>query len=87
MPVGLVQAEHEAAGDPVLVHPALEILVDPGHAVDVGAEMGVGVEDVGALGEFLAQLVVPLSHQLLGTLQRVVHIPESMQGPIGSAGS
>jgi hypothetical protein len=54
---------------------------------DVGAEMGVRVEDIRALGEFLAQLVVPLSHQFLGTLQRVVHVSESMQGPIGSAGS
>ena len=78
MAVGLVEAEHETAGDPVLVHPALEILVDPDHAVDVGAEMRVSVEDVGALGEFLAQLVVPLSHQVLGTLQRVVHALESM---------
>jgi hypothetical protein len=87
MPVGLVEAEHEAAGDPVFVHPALEILVDTDHAVDVRAEMGVRVEDVGALREFLAQLVVPLSHQFLSTLQRVVHLSESMQGPIGSAGS
>jgi hypothetical protein len=48
--VWLVEAEHEAAGDPVLVHPALEILVDPDHAVDVSAKMGVRVEDIGALG-------------------------------------
>jgi hypothetical protein len=47
----------------------------------------VRVEDVGARGEFLAQLVVPLSHQFLGTLQRVVHALESMQRPVGSAGS
>jgi len=42
----------------------------------------VHVEDVGALGQFLPQLVVPLSHQLLGTLKRVVHALESMQGAV-----
>ncbi len=78
MPVRLVEAEHEAAGDPVLVHPALELVVEPDHAVDVGAEVCVGVEDVGALGQLLAQLVVPLRHQQLSTLQRVVHPSESM---------
>jgi hypothetical protein len=41
--------------------------------------MRVRVEDVAACGQFLAQLVVPLSHQLLGTLRRVVHGLESMQ--------
>ena len=73
MPVGLVQAEHEAAGDPVLLHAADQVVVDADHAVDVGPEMRVRVEDVGALGKLTAELVVPLRHQLLGTLRRVVH--------------
>jgi len=85
MPVGFVQAEHEAAGDAVLVHPTLQVLVDPDHAVDVGPEMRVGVEDVGALRQLPAKLVVPLRHQHLGTLQRVPHALESMRGPVGFA--
>ena len=85
MPVRLVEAEHEAAGDAVLVHPALELVVEPDHAVDVRAEVCMGVEDVGALGQLLAQLVVPLRHQQLSTLQRVVHPSESMHRSVRSA--
>ena len=50
MPVGLVEAEHEAARDAVAVHHPLELLVVPDHPVDVVPEMGVRVEDVGAAG-------------------------------------
>ena len=78
--VGLVEAEHEAARDPVLVHAPHEVVVDPDHAVDVGAEMGMGVEDLCVAGELALQLLVPLRHQFLGTLQRVVHALESMRG-------
>ena len=77
--VGLVEAEDEAARDPVLRHPALEVVVDAHHPVDVRPEMHVRVEDVRAVRQLAAQLVVPLRHQLLGTLQRFVHSPESMQ--------
>jgi hypothetical protein len=42
----------------------------------------VCVEDVGAFRQFLAQLVVPPGHQLLGTLRRVVHALECMQRPV-----
>ena len=65
--------------------PRSSVFVDAEHAVDVGAEMRVRVEDVRAVGQFLAQLVVPLSHQLLRTLQRVVHVTESMQRPVAFA--
>src|SRR5438093_12278228 len=57
MPVGLVEAEHEAAGDAVLLHAALQVLVDADHAVDVGAEMRVRIEDVGALWQLAAKLL------------------------------
>src|SRR5919109_3375365 len=59
MAVGLVQAEHEATADAVLVQAALEVLVDPRHAVNVAAEVGVGVEDLGACGKLTAKLLVP----------------------------
>ena len=85
MPVRLVQTEHEAAGDAVLVHPPLQVLVDPDHAVDVGAEVRVGIGDVGALRQLPAKLLVPLRHQRLGTLQRVFHHSESMYGPVAFA--
>ena len=51
MPVGLVEAEHEAARDPVLLHAADQVVVDAQHPVDVRAEVRVRVEDVGAGGE------------------------------------
>ena len=68
MAVRLVQAENEAARDPVLVHAALELLVVAGHSVDVRTEVGVGIEDLGPFGQLAAKLVVPLRHQPLGTL-------------------
>jgi hypothetical protein len=45
----------------------------------------VRVEDVGALRKLPANLVVPLRHEFLGTLQRVVHGLESMCGAFGYA--
>src|SRR6476469_2649861 len=80
MPVRLVEAEHVAAGESVLLHAADQVVVDADHAVDVRPEMRVRVEDVGALGKLLTKLGVPLRHQFLGTLQRVVHVLESMYG-------
>ena len=80
MAIGLVEAEHEAARDPVLVHAADQVVVDPDHAVDVVPEVGVSVEDLGAVRQLAAQLLVPLRHQFLGTLQRVVHGFQSMCG-------
>jgi hypothetical protein len=76
--VRLVEAEHEAAGDSVLVHPALEVLVDAHHSVDVGAEMRVCIEDLSVVRELAPELLIPLRHQPLGTLQRVVHALECM---------
>ena len=58
MAVGLVEAEHERARDPVLGHQLLELVVVADHAVDVGAEVEVRVEDVGARGQQLPDLVV-----------------------------
>ena len=40
----------------------------------------MGVEDLCVAGELALQLLVPLRHQFLGTLQRVVHGLESMRG-------
>ena len=65
---------------PYLSIPAIEVVVDADHAVDVGAEMCVRIEDVGAVRKLASELLVPLRHQLLGTLQRVVHPSESMCG-------
>ena len=73
MPVGLVQAEHERARDPVAGHDPLELVVVADHPVDVVAEVEVGVEDVRAGRELAAQLGVPLLDQLEGALCRVAH--------------
>ena len=65
MAVGLVEAEHERARDPVALHQLLELVVLAGHAVDVASEMQVRVEDVGAVGQQAAQFVVPDTDELL----------------------
>jgi hypothetical protein len=70
---------------PLLLNAADQVVVDADHPVDVVAEMRVRVEDLGAFGKLPAKLVVPLRHQLLGTLQRVVHELESMCGAFGYA--
>ena len=44
VPVGLVEAEHEAARHPIPVHQVDQVVVAPDHAVDVLAEMHVGIE-------------------------------------------
>ena len=64
MPVGLVEAEHERARDAVLGHQRLELVVVADHAVDVVAEVEVGVEDVRPGGQQLAQLGVVALDQL-----------------------
>ena len=45
--------------------------------VDVVAQMDVSVEDVGALGQLRAQLVVVEPDQLLRTLKCLLHAEES----------
>ena len=52
---------------------ALELLVDAAIAVDVVAEVDVGVEDLGALGQLLAQLLFVARDQLLGALKLLLH--------------
>ena len=47
MPVGLVEAEHERAGDPVRALDPQQLVEVAAHAVDVRAEVDVGVEDLG----------------------------------------
>jgi hypothetical protein len=48
--------------------------------------MRVRIEDVRAVRELASKLVVPLRHQFLRTLPRVVHALESMCGLQSSAG-
>ena len=71
--VDLVHAEHEAARDPVVLVGPLEVLVDPGHAVDVVTEVDVRVEDLGALGQLAHQLFVVAGDQRLRLLEHVLH--------------
>ena len=47
--VGLVEAEHESAADAVVVHHPEQFVRPPAHAVDVVAEVYVGVEDLDVL--------------------------------------
>jgi hypothetical protein len=73
MPVGLVEAEHEAAGDAEPVHQLLELLVASDHPVDVVAEMDVRVEDVRVRRQLGPELVLPVGEQLLCTIERGLH--------------
>ena len=62
--VRLVEAEHERAAEPVAVERPRELVVVPDHPVDVVAEVRVDVEEVCALGELAAELLVPrLDHR------------------------
>ena len=55
------------------IHAALQLLVDPAHAVDVVPEMDVRIEDLGAVGEQALQLLVVARDQLLGPLELTLH--------------
>ena len=54
VPVGLVEAEHERARDPVQLLSRDQLVEVADHPVDVGAEMDVRVEDLGILGQLRA---------------------------------
>ena len=71
MAVGLVEAEDVAARDPVAVEHRLELLVPADHAVDVGAEVRVGVEDVRPGRHLRAQLGLELGEELARAFQRL----------------
>ena len=73
VPVGLVEAEDVAARDPVLVHGRLELFEAPGHPVDVVAEVRVRVEDVGACGQFGAELRLEAREELFCSFERLAH--------------
>ena len=73
MPVGLVEAEDVAPRDPVPVHGRLELLEAPGHPVDVVAEVRVRVEDVGACGQFGAELRLEAGKELFCSFERLAH--------------
>ena len=72
--VGLVEAEHEGARDPVVGHHLLERVVVADHAVDVVAEMEVHVEDVRARRQQRLKLRVVDSGELERTGESVGHL-------------
>ena len=73
MTVGLVHAEHEGALDAVAVEHCDQVLVDAAEAVDVVAEVNVGVEEGGLRRQLAAELVVVGRQQSLSALERVRH--------------
>jgi hypothetical protein len=73
VPVDFVHAEHEAARDAVALVDPLEVLEDPGHAVDVVAEVDVRVEDLRVVGQLARQLLVVAGDQGLGPFEHVFH--------------
>ena len=81
MPVRLVQAEHERAGDAVALHArSIELVEAARQPVDVVAEMDVRVDRCRRpSGSSPAKLVLVEREQLLGPLERVLHGAESMR--------
>jgi hypothetical protein len=73
VPVGLVHAEHEAAGDPGRVVDPLQLLVHADLAVDVVPEMDVSIEDLGAFRQLVPELLLVARNQLLGALKLLLH--------------
>jgi hypothetical protein len=75
VPVGLVEAEHEAARDAVAVVDALELVVDAAEAVDVVPEVDVRVEDLRVAGDLALELLVVPGDQRPGPFEHVFHCP------------
>ena len=80
MPVGLVEAEHERAGDPVRTLDPEQLVEVAAHAVDVGAEMDVRVEDLGVLRQLCPHVVLEALDEALRAPKDVLHEPESTDG-------
>ena len=75
MAVRLVQAEHEAARDPVTVVDGHQIVVAAAEPVDVLAEMDVRVEDLGTFRKRREQHPRVVVDQCLRASERFVHRP------------
>jgi hypothetical protein len=85
--VGLVEAEHEGPRDPVVRHQLLEPVVVADHPVDVGAQMEMRVEDVGAGREHSADLGVVERRELECPVHDVGHAPTlTTPGALGGDG-
>ena len=87
--VGLVEAEHERPRDAEARLDPLEFVVVAAEAVDVVAEVDVGVEDLGAGGKVAGELGRPGLHQLFRALERFLHpgslcsVRSAAHGPSG----
>ena len=75
--VCLVQAEHEGARNAVLGHQRLQLVVVAHHAVDVTAEVEMGVEDVRPGGQQVAQSDVVALDQCLCSVARLHRLDPS----------
>src|SRR5439155_1351544 len=73
VPVRLVEADHERTRDPVTVHHTEQLVVVADHPVDVRAEVQVGVEDVGAVGQRAKNFLVVEGEKLARSCPGVGH--------------
>ena len=74
VPVGLVEAEHERARDSVSLLARDQLVEVADHPVDVGAEMDVRVEDLGARGQLRAHDRLEALDERLRAQQDVLHL-------------
>ena len=80
MPVGLVEAEHEGARDPVCALDPQQLVEIAAHAVDVGAEMDVRVEELHVRRQLRAHDVLEALDEGQRAPKDVLHEPESTDG-------
>jgi len=76
VPVGLVHAEHAGPVDAVALEDPAQLLEGARHAVDVVAQVVVGVDHERVGGQGAAQLVRVQREQLVRACERVVHARE-----------
>ena len=74
VPVGLVEAEHERSRDSVQLLAGDQLVEVSDHPVDVGAEMDVRVEDLGAFGQLRARERREALDELVGAQKDVFHL-------------
>ena len=80
LPVGLVHAERERPADAVALEERDDFLVGRSEAVDVAADVDVGVEELDVLGQERSKLVVVGRDQAARAFESLVHGIESTPG-------
>jgi len=71
--VRLIEAEHEGPRGIALIEKRYEFIAPRHEAVDVGADMHVGIEDRGVCGYASKRIYVGLCEKLFGMIEKIGH--------------